>query len=321
MSNEYKWQSRKITIVGAGDVGATFAYALAQDGSADEISLVDLNEELCRGQVMDLAHGLPYYPSGVNIYTGDKSDYRDSHVIVVTAGAAQEPGQSRLNLLQKNSSIIEGIMDDIVAQNSKATVVIVTNPVDVLTKIALERSGWPRGRVIGSGTVLDSSRFRYTLSEYFNIHAGNVHGYILGEHGDSEFAAWSMCNLAGVPLEEYSYQLGITDWENQKEDIEQQVRDSAYHIIDYKGATSFAVGKALVQIVTSILQNQRRVLTVSYHLEGEYGIDQVCIGSPCLLTQHGVESIVSSDLTPEEKEKLQHSASLLRKQYDDLTGK
>ena len=298
-------------------MGATFGYALAQSGAADEICMVDLNEDLNKGQVLDLSHGLPFYPS-VDIYTGDETDYADSEAIVVTAGAAQKQGETRLDLLRKNASIIEGIMDQIVAQKSHATVIIVTNPVDILTKIALERSGWPRGRVIGSGTVLDSSRFRYLLSEYFDVHVGNVHGYIFGEHGDSEFAAWSMSNIAGVPLNEYSQQLGIKNWDEKKKEIEQQVRDSAYHIIDYKGATNFAVGLALVQIVGAILKNQRRVLTVSYHLEGEYGIDQMALGTPCLLTQYGVENIVSTDLTNDEKEKLKHSASLLQKEYSEL---
>lgn len=313
------WRSRKVTIVGAGAVGATFAYAMAQNGSADEICMIDLNEDLCEGQVLDLAHGLPFYPT-IDIYAGDENDYADSQVIVVTAGAAQKQGETRLDLLKKNGAIIEGIMDQIVAQESDATVLIVTNPVDILTKIALERSGWERNRVIGSGTVLDSSRFKYLLSEFFNVYVGSVHSYILGEHGDSEFAAWSMANISGVPLDEYSKQLGIEDWEQKKKELEQKVRDSAYHIIDYKGATNFAVGLGLVQIVGAILKNQRRVLTVSYHLEGEYGIDGVCLGTPCLLSQNGVDSIVSTELTSGEKKKLANSADILKKEYESLIG-
>lgn len=290
------WRSRKVAIVGAGAVGATFAYAMAQNGAADEICLIDLNEDLCRGQVLDLSHGLPFYPT-TNIYVGSEEDYADADVIVVTAGAAQKKGETRLDLLKKNGAIIEGIVDQITAQNSKATIVLVTNPVDILTKIALERSGWDRSRVIGSGTVLDSSRFKFLLSEFFDVYVGSIHAYILGEHGDSEFAAWSMANISGVQLDEYSKQLGIKDWQEKKKEIELEVRDSAYHIIDYKGATNFGVGLALVQIVGAILKNQRRVLTVSYHLEGEYGISDICLATPCLISQDGVASIIGTELT------------------------
>ena len=209
-------------------------------------------------------------------------------------------------------------MDQITAQNSKATIVLVTNPVDILTKIALERSGWDRSRVIGSGTVLDSSRFKYLLSEFFDVYVGSIHAYILGEHGDSEFAAWSMANISGVQLDEYSKQLGIKDWPEKKKEIELEVRDSAYHIIDYKGATNFGVGLALVQIVGAILKNQRRVLTVSYHLEGEYDINDICLATPCLISQNGVASIIGTELTDEEQNKLVRSANLLKKEYADL---
>jgi len=311
------WRSRKVAIVGAGAVGATFAYAMAQNGSADEICLIDLNEDLCKGQVLDLSHGLPFYPT-TNIFVGTEEDYADADVIVITAGAAQKKGETRLDLLKKNGAIIEGIVDQITAQNSKATIVLVTNPVDILTKIALERSGWDRSRVIGSGTVLDSSRFKYLLSEFFDVYVGSIHAYILGEHGDSEFAAWSMANISGVQLDEYSKQLGIEDWPEKKKEIELEVRDSAYHIIDYKGATNFGVGLALVQIVGAILKNQRRVLTVSYHLEGEYNINDICLATPCLISQNGVASIIGTELTDEEQKKLVHSANLLKKEYADL---
>jgi len=311
------WRSRKVAIVGAGAVGATFAYAMAQNGAAEEICLIDLNEELCKGQVLDLAHGLPFYPT-IDIYAGTEEDYADADVIVITAGAAQKKGETRLDLLKKNSAIIEGIVDQITAQDSKATIVVVTNPVDILTKIALERSGWGRGRVIGSGTVLDSSRFKFLLSEFFDVYVGSIHAYILGEHGDSEFAAWSMANISGVQLDEYSKQLGIDNWPEKKKGIEQEVRDSAYHIIDYKGATNFGVGLALVQIVSAILKDQRRVLTVSYHLEDEYDISDICLATPCLISQNGVESIVGTELTDEEQKKLVRSANILKNEYADL---
>ena len=311
------WTSRKVVIVGAGDVGATFAYALAQDGAADEICLIDLNDNLCKGQVLDLSHGLPFYPT-IDICVGDEKDYKDAQVIVITAGAAQNKGETRLDLLKKNASIVGNISEQIAEQNSRAIVLVVTNPVDILTKVALESSGFPRERVIGSGTVLDTSRFRYQLSQKLDVHVGNVHGYILGEHGDSEFAAWSMSNIAGVPIEVYSELKKLENWDEQKKEIEQTVRDSAYHIIDYKGATNFAVGLALVQITGAILKNQNRVLTVSYHLEGEYNLDDVALSVPCMISQNGVEHVISAHLPPAEQKLLEKSATLLSKEYSDL---
>jgi L-lactate dehydrogenase len=318
------YNPRKVVIVGAGAVGSTFAYALAQKSLADEIALIDVNREYAEAQVLDLAHGLPYYPS-VEIYVGKKEDYATAHVIVITAGAKQAPGESRLDLLQKNSRLIEGLVDDIVSQNSRAVIVVTSNPVDVLTHVALKRSGWPKNRVIGSGTVLDSARFRYLLSQHCNVDVGNVHAYILGEHGDSEFAAWSMTHVGGVPIDEYCPMCdACDDWDRQREEIVRQVRESAYHIINYKGATYFAIGMALTRIVGTILQDQRSVLTVSTLLEGEYGIEDVCLGIPCVVGQDGVHQVIEANLHPEEQRLLQKSAatlqSALKELYDGVTA-
>ena len=317
------YNPRKVVIVGAGAVGSTFAYALAQKSLADEIALIDVNREYAEGQVLDLAHGLPYYPS-VDIYVGENEDFADAHVIVITAGAKQAPGESRLDLLQKNSRIIEGLIDEIVSQKSQAIVLIASNPVDVLTHVALQRSGWPKNRVIGSGTVLDSARFRYLLSQHCNVDVGNVHAYILGEHGDSEFAAWSMTHVGGVPIDEYCPMCdGCDDWGVSREGIVKTVRESAYHIINYKGATYFAIGMALTRIVGTILQDQRSVLTVSTLLEGEYGIEDVCLGIPCVVGKDGVHQVIEANLTPEEQGSLQKSAatlkSALKELYDTIT--
>jgi L-lactate dehydrogenase len=310
--NTERWMARKVVIVGAGTVGSTFAYALAQNGVADEISLIDLNRELAEGQVLDLVHGLPFLPA-VKIYQGEKNDYADAHVIVITAGAKQRAGESRLDLLQRNATIIESTVDDIVGQHSQAVIVVVSNPVDVLAHVAQERSGWPRGRVIGSGTVLDSARFRYLLSHHCEIDVHNVHAYVLGEHGDSELAAWSMTHLAVIPIDEYCPVCGrCGDWMAERREIEKAVRRSAYHIIDYKGATYFAVGLALVRIVSAILRNQRSVLTVSTALDGEYGLANVSLSVPSIVSQSGVERILEVDLSPEELEALSWSASVLR---------
>jgi L-lactate dehydrogenase len=317
MNNDH-WRSRKVVIVGAGAVGSTFAYALAQSGLADEIDLLDANHELAMGQVLDLAHGQAFFPS-VQIREAQKADYADAHLIVITAGAKQRPGESRLALLQRNAEIIQNIMDEIVQQNSPAIVVVVSNPVDILTYVAQKRSGWPRGRVIGSGTVLDSGRFRYLLSQHCGVDVHNVHAYILGEHGDSELAAWSMTNMAGMPIEQFcSICRKCDDWEASRRKIAEAVKNSAYHIIDYKGATWFAVGLALTGIAAAILRNQNSVLTVSAVLEGEYGLSGVSLGVPCVLSQKGIERILQVNLPPEEKNALARSAAILQEMIAQL---
>lgn len=303
--------SRKVVVVGAGAVGSTFAYALAQQGLADEIALIDTDADYAEGQVLDLAHGLPYYPA-TEIAVGRQEDYADASVIVITAGAKQAPGESRLDLLKRNSRIIAAIIDDIAAQDSRAVVVVVSNPVDVLTHVALKRSGWPKHRIIGSGTVLDSARFRYLLSKHCDVDVANVHAYILGEHGDSEFAAWSMTHVGGVPVNAYCPIHGDhADWDRQREMIEKDVRESAYHIIHYKGATCFAIGMALTRIVGTILQDQRSVLTVSTLLEGEYGLNDVCLGIPCVVGKEGIIQVIEANLTAEEQSRLENSAAIL----------
>ena len=300
-------------------MGATLAFSLAQSGLADEIAMIDLNKNLLAGQVLDLSHGLPYFPP-VKIYEGDKKDYADAQAIVITAGASQRPGESRLELLQRNARIMESIVDDIVEQESAAVILVVANPVDILTRVALERSGWDRSRIIGSGTVLDSARFRYLISRYCGVGVHNVHAYILGEHGDSEFAAWSLTNSGGVPVDTYCMENGTREeWKQEKARIEEQVRRSAYHIIGYKGSTYFAVALALVRIIGAILRNQSSVLTVSVLLQGEYGQEDVCISVPCLVDGDGVKRIVKAELPEEEAAALSRSAEVLRRAYSAVS--
>lgn len=311
---------RKVVIVGAGSVGATFAYALAQSGAANSICLIDNNQKLAEGQVADLSHGLPYYPS-VSIYSGDTEDYGDAQVIVITAGSAQRSGESRLDLLKRNASIIEGIMDDIIEQQSRAIVVVVTNPVDVLTQVALRHSRWSRSHIFGSGTVLDSARFRYFISKEMGVDVKSVHAYILGEHGDSELPAWSLTNLGGVPIQQYVQNNGLKEnWPERRQAIFEAVKNSAYHIIDYKGATNFAVGQALVRIVQAILRDSHSVLTVSIQLRGEYGIEGTCLSVPCIVSKDGVEKVLIADLGETEQQALQHSASVLKESMAGLLG-
>ena len=312
------WEARKVVIVGAGAVGSTFVYALAQSGIVDEIALIDINCELADGQVLDLIHGQPFFPS-IKIYRGEKKDYSNAQVIVITAGAKQRPGESRLGLLQRNAAIIGSIVDDITEQNSSGVIVVVSNPVDVLTYIACQKSGWPKERVIGSGTVLDSARFRSLLSRHCGVDVHNTHAYILGEHGDSEFAAWSMTHIAGMPINDYCpICMKCDDWDKERDEIVEEVRKSAYHIIDYKGATYFAIGMALVRIIEAIVRNQRSVLTVSTILDGEYGLSDVCLSVPSVVSTSGAERVIVANLTAQEKEALSQSASIIKNAIVEL---
>lgn len=311
-------QRRKVVVVGAGSVGATYCYALAQSGLADEIVLIDKNNDLLQGQILDLIHGQPFFPT-VNIRAGTISDYSDAQLVVITAGASQRPGETRLQLLLKNAEITGGIAEEIAGQQCKGVMLLVSNPVDVLTYVALKRSGWDRSRVIGSGTVLDSARFRHILSNHCGVDVHNVHAYILGEHGDSEFAAWSMTHVAGISIDEYCPVCDqCSDWVKQRHLIEQQVRDSAYHIINYKGSTHYAVGLALVKITGAILRGQNSVLTVSTLLDGEFGIKDVCLSMPCIVSDKGVTKIIKSPLEQNEIDALFRSADILSNSINSL---
>mgnify|MGYP003818359791 CR=1 FL=1 len=309
---------RKVVVVGAGSVGATFCYALAQSGLADDIVLIDKNTDQAKGQVLDLVHGQPFFPT-VSIKVGTSSDYTDAQIVVITAGAAQKPGETRLELLQKNAAIVGGIAEDVAANHCNGVMLIVSNPVDVLTYVALKRSGWDRGRVIGSGTVLDSARLRYLLSKNCGIDVHNVHAYMLGEHGDSEFAAWSMTHVAGIHIDDHCEICGkCTDWRAERKLIEQEVRDSAYHIINYKGSTHYAVGLAMVRIVAAILRGQNSVLSVSTLLDGEFGINEVCLSVPSIVSEGGVKKIIKSTFSVDEMVSLNNSANILKQAIDQI---
>ena len=310
MSN---FKSRKVAIVGAGAVGSAFAFALAQAGIAEEIALIDVNADLAKGQALDLAHGAPFYrPVDIQAAAGPDA-YRDAAIVVVTAGKAQAgPNQSRLDLMQINARIVSGIVAEVQAVNPEAIVLIATNPVDILTHVARLRTNWPRGRILGSGTMLDSARFRWLLAEHCGISPQNVHASILGEHGDSEFAAWSLVHVGGLPMDDYCSICRKCDFIHRRPEILEQVRRSAYHVIGYKGSTSFGVAMALTQIVRAILRNERRVLTVSAALAGQYGLNDVTLGIPCVVGAGGIEEIIEARLTPEEMQQLAHSAQVLK---------
>jgi len=299
-------------------VGTAYIYALLQTGLAAEIALIDIDEKAVAGEVMDLSHGLPFIPP-VSIHAGDYSDCRNAHLIVVTAGAKQKPGQSRTDLVRNNASIIRSICESIKEHSTDAVLVMVTNPVDILTHVALRHLDWPRQRVLGSGTVLDTARLKYMLSRHCGVDARNVHAYVLGEHGDSEVVAWSMAHIAGVPIERYCQLCQGCDAQQQHKRIADQVRNSAYHIIDYKGSTYYGIGMSLVRISQAILRDEHSVLTVSVELQGEYDMSGLCLSVPCVVAENGVERIIDTELSAAENKGLKNSAEILQKLLEDVS--
>jgi L-lactate dehydrogenase len=268
---------------------------------------------------MDLSHGLSFIPP-VSIHVGSYSDLRDAHLIVITAGAKQKPGQSRADLVRNNASVIKSICGQIKEQPTDAVLIMVTNPVDILTRVAYDYLGWPRERVLGSGTVLDTARLKYMLSRHCQVDARNVHAYVLGEHGDSEVVAWSMAHIAGVHIRHYCRICQGCDARQQHKQIADQVRDSAYHIIDYKGSTDYGIGMSLVRISEAILRDEHSVLTVSVNLECEYGIKDLCLSLPCVVGENGIERIIDTKLPAEEDKALRASADVLLNLLNSISG-
>jgi L-lactate dehydrogenase len=311
---------RKVVIIGAGAVGATYAYALMRTGLANEIVLTDIDQERLNGEVMDLSHGLPFIPP-TEVRAGDYKDCENADLIVVTAGAKQKSGQSRLQLVEKNTEIIKDICKNINQYTQDSVLVMVTNPVDVLTYVAVKELNWQIGSVMGSGTVLDTSRFKYILSDHCSIDARNTHAYIFGEHGDSEFAPWSLAHIAGIPINEYCSQCNKCDFKNERKKIVDQVRDSAYHVIDYKGATYYAIGLSLVRISEAILRDEKSVLTVSSLMDGKYGLKDVCLSVPCIVSGSGIEKVIEGSIEPDEQQALENSANKLRENIDHIRSK
>ncbi len=303
--------ARKIVIIGAGVVGTTFAYALQINGGADEIVLIDIDRKRVEGEVLDLNHGL-MFTSPVRIRAGDYDDCAGADVVVITAGAKQKPGQSRLALVETNVRIMFEIVEKVVEKTSDSVLLVVSNPVDILTYAALKASGLPKQRVIGSGTVLDSARFRYLLSSRCRVDPHNVHAYVLGEHGDSEVMAWSMTHIAGTPIGDACRICDDMMSEDVRGEIAESVRDSAYHIIDAKGATNYAVGLALVRIVRAIIRDENSILTVSTLLDGEFGIKDVCIGAPTVVNSRGADRVFDVPLSDDELKALRASANSLK---------
>ena len=307
----------RVAIVGVGNVGATFAYALLLSGLAAEIVLIDANHARVEGEAMDLNHALPFtHPT--RVWAGNYSDCAGAVVTVLTAGAPQNPGETRLDLIKKNAAIWSQIVPHVVKANPNGILLIATNPVDVLTYAAWKLSGLPAERVIGSGTILDTSRFRYLLSQYFAVDARSVHAYIIGEHGDSEVPVWSSANIAGMRLPQFCQAQQIAYDREAMEKIFLQTRDAAYQIIERKGATYYAVAAGLMRITQAILRNQRTVLSVSSLIRNYHGLDDVCFSLPTVIDRGGVEQLLRLELDSAEIEKLHRSAEVLRKTIRSL---
>ncbi|WP_152040059.1 L-lactate dehydrogenase [Salinigranum salinum] len=308
----------KVAVVGVGSVGAATAFALTSSGVASELVLVDIDEEKAEGERMDLSHGA-YFTPPVDITTGGYEDCWDADVVVVTAGTNQRPGESRLELRERNVSIFEELIPQLTAGLADdAILLVVTNPVDVLSYVSWTLSDLPAERVVGSGTVLDTSRFRHVLSRECDVDPKNVHGYVVGEHGDSEVMLWSSTNVAGVPFDTYAAaHCGGID-EDGKDELEQEVREAAYEIIERKGATNHAIALATTEIVETILRDENSILTVSTLLEGEYGIEDVYTSVPCVVNRDGIRNVVERDLPADEQAALERSAGILAENLADL---
>lgn len=301
----------RVVIVGTGFVGTTYAYALINQAVTEELVLIDMNEAKAEGEAMDLNHAVPLASSPTKIWQGDYSDCKDADIICVTAAVSQSEEDSRLSVVEKNTKIVASVVKDIMASGFNGVLLIASNPVDLMTKVALEVSELPREQVIGSGTLLDTSRYVHLLSEYFEVDARNVQGYILGEHGDSQFAAESQLRIGGVPVEHIIEANESYSWEDLQE-IAVQARDAAYYIGDRKGPTYYGIGMALGRITTAILKDEHTILPITASLEGEYGMDDVCIGVPALLNREGLKKVYELPLSEEEMTKFQDSVAILK---------
>lgn len=301
----------KISVIGAGFVGSTVAYTLVVKGVASEIVLVDVNLERAEGEAMDISHGAPFAKSSV-IRAGSYEDTKGSDVVIITAGTNQKPGETRIDLITRNAAIMRDVAGRVGEQSPNAVILVISNPVDVMTYVARQVTGFPKNRVIGSGTVLDSSRFRYLLANRFDIDPRNVHGYIMGEHGDSEFPAWSLVNIAGMSLDEASDLFNKEINDEVRQSIADSTRNAAYEIINRKGATYYGIGMSATRIVEAIVRDERSIMTVSSLLHGEYDIDDLYLSVPAILGEHGIEKVLTPRLSDLELANLHHSAQVLR---------
>lgn len=301
----------KVVLIGAGDVGVAYAYALVNQGTVDHLAIIDIDEKKLEGNVMDLNHGTVWAASNTRVSKGTYQDCADAAMVVICAGAAQKPGETRLQLVDKNMKIMKSITNDIMASGFDGIILVASNPVDVLTYAVWKFSGLPKNQVLGSGTILDSARFRYMLSQRYEVAPTSIHAYIIGEHGDTELPVLSSATIAGVSMRKKLEQTpGLNE---ELEEIFEQTRDAAYKIIDAKGSTSYGIGMGLARITRAIMHNQDVALPVSALLEGQYGHEYIYIGTPAIINRTGVGRVVELELTDHEQERFNHSAETLKK--------
>lgn len=302
---------RKIGVIGCGFVGSASTFALMQSGLFSEIVLIDADRKKAEGEAMDIGHGIPF-SRHMKIYAGDYCDIVDASIIVITAGANQKPGETRLDLVHKNISIYQSIIPEIVRHNCKGILLVVSNPVDILTYVAQKLSGFPENRVIGSGTVLDTARLKYELSEHLGVDSKSVHAFIIGEHGDSEIAAFSSANISGIPLSEFCRMRGHCHHDSNEDRIAEAVKNSAYEIIGRKQATYYGIAMAVKRICEAIIRDEKSILPVSSMLHGDYGISDVVLSLPAIIGKNGFETRVPLVLSEEETRNLRASSEMLK---------
>ena len=312
-----KADKRKIVLIGTGMVGMSYAYALLNQNLCDELVLIDINKKRAEGEAMDLNHGVAFSGGNMEIYAGEYSDCRDADLVVLTAGLPQKEGQNRLDLLKENRKIFETILQSVLENGFHGIFLVATNPVDIMARIVYEISGFPSKKVIGTGTALDTARLRYLLGEKFMIDPRNMHAYVMGEHGDSEFVPWSQTMMATKPIFDLC---GETEGCHFQEllELEEEVRMAAYKIIEAKKATYYGIGMAMARITKAIFGNEYSVLTVSAHLQGEYGENGIYIGIPCVVNRMGIQRIVELPLGSEEKQRLHSSCETLENTYREI---
>jgi L-lactate dehydrogenase len=306
-----KGNTRKVGIIGCGFVGATCAYTLMQTSLFSEMVLLDADHARAEGEAMDISHGL-LYAAPMNIYAGGYDDLADAGVVIVTAGAGQKPGETRLDLVRKNAGIFASIIPELKNRGFDGILLIVANPVDILTKLARDLSGLPEGQVFGSGTVLDTARLRYLLGEHLSVDSRSVHAFIIGEHGDSEIPVWSSASVSGVPIHNFCEMRGFFDHDKAMREIGESVKNSAYEIIARKKATYYGIGMAVARICTAVVRDEKSILPVSTALHGEFGISDVTFSIPAIVGANGAERIVPISLDAEETERLRASAGVLK---------
>ena len=302
---------RKVVVIGCGFVGAASAFSLMQSGLFSEIVLIDSDRSKAEGEAMDISHGLPF-SKPMQIYAGDYDDIKDASVVIITAGASQKEGETRLDLVKKNISIFKSIIPEIKKRDYRGILLIVANPVDILTTVAIKLSGLPENRVFGSGTVLDTARLKYEIGKHLDIDSRSVHAFIIGEHGDSEIAAWSSANISGIKLDKFCEMRNHYNHEQSQKKIANDVKNSAYEIISRKRATYFGIAMSVKRICEAIVRNEKSILSVSSMMHGEYGIDGISLSMPAIVGKEGIETMVPIQLNNEEIENLQKSAKTLQ---------